>query len=66
MTPVDGFWGVKINLDDNFYNEKASEAYQKRSKKLMRMMIHINENQCGHSKTDIELENDKEQKEIEK
>lgn len=36
MTPVDGFWGVKINLNDVYYNEKASDAYQKRAKKLMR------------------------------
>jgi len=54
VSAVETFVGVKINLDDKYYNEQASTAYQKRAKKLMKYTHHIEEVVCLHSHDDAE------------
>ena len=54
LSPVETFVGIKINLDDKYYDEKASTAYQKRAKKLMKYTSHIEEVVCLHSHEEIE------------
>ena len=40
MSPVELFVGVKINLNNKLYNEKANKAYQQRAKKMMKYVTH--------------------------
>jgi len=54
ISPVETFVGIKINLDDRYYDEKASAAYQKRAKKLMKYTSHIEEVVCLHSHDEVE------------
>ena len=43
MLPVEGYFGVKINTNNDFYSYKATQAYQKRANKLMKFSQSIND-----------------------
>ena len=49
MSAVDGFIGVKMNLDNKFYNDKAIKAYTARAKKMMKYVVHTQEALCSHN-----------------
>lgn len=50
MLPVEGYFGVKINTNNEFYSYKATQAYQKRANKLMKFSQNINDSLAPVSK----------------
>ena len=53
MTPIWGFIGIKLNLLDKYYDQKAQNMYDKRANALRKYVSHLNEAYCTHDDHDI-------------